>query len=317
MAITMKYFITGGAGFIGSNLVDRLMENKKNKIIVYDNLSSGKKEFIEKHIDKKNFNFIEADLLDFEKLKFSMKGADIIFHLAANSNIPLGIKNTYLDLKQNTLATYNVLEAMRINGIKKIVFTSSQTVYGETGTKTVTEDFPTRPISLYGASKLACEALITAYSHLFDIQAWIFRFANIVGKRQTHGVIIDFINKLKKNPDELEILGDGNQTKSYMLVDDCIDGILFAIKNSNDMTNIFNLGNDDQINVKNIAEIVAEEMHLKPKFKFTGGIRGWKGDVPVTILDTTKIKKLGWKPRINSEQSIKEAVRILLKYDRD
>jgi len=310
MTRAMKALITGGAGFIGSNLIDRLIH--KNDIIAYDNLSSGKKEFISHHLGKKNFRFIKADLLDFKTLKNAMQDIDIVFHFAANSNVAIGIRKTNLDVKQNILATYNVLEAMRLNDVKKIVFASSQTVYGETGTKSVTEDFPTRPISLYGASKLACEALITAYSHMFGIQGWIFRFANIIGKRQTHGVIVDFINKLNKNKNELKILGDGNQKKSYLLVDECVDGILHVLKKSNKMINIFNLGSDDQISVVRIAEIVADEMGLKPKFKFTGGVRGWKGDVPMTILNIEKIKKLGWQPKISSEQAVRKATKLLL-----
>ncbi|MDI6641496.1 MAG: NAD-dependent epimerase/dehydratase family protein, partial [Elusimicrobiota bacterium] len=295
----MKYFITGGAGFIGSNLVDRLIE--EGDVTVYDNLSAGRKEFIEKHFGKKNFRFIKADILDFATLQEAIKRHDIVFHFAANSDIRFGVtvSSTDIDLKQGTLATYNVLEAMRLAGIKKIVYPSSSVVYGEPEVFPTPEDYgPLLPISLYGASKLACESLITAFTYTFDMQSWIFRFANVVGKNQTHGVIVDFIEKLNKNPLELEILGDGKQKKSYMLVEECIDAMFFVMKNTTHAVNVYNLGAGDQVSVNRIAEIVVEEMQLKNvQFKYTGTKRGWLGDVTEMLLDVGKLNKLGWKAK--------------------
>jgi UDP-glucose 4-epimerase len=222
----MKAFVTGGAGFIGSHLADKLIQ-KGNQVTIYDNLSSGKKEFIKQHLDNKKLDFIEADLLDLERVKKEIKNHDIVFHIAANPHVRLGEKQTDLDLKYETIATYNVLEAMRTNNIKKIVFSSSSVVYGETNEPSLPENYgPLQPISLYGAGKLGSEGLITAFCGTFDFQTWIYRFANVVGTRGTHGVIVDFIEKLRKNPNELEILGDGRQQKPYLHVSDCINGII-------------------------------------------------------------------------------------------
>ncbi|PJB21084.1 MAG: UDP-glucose 4-epimerase, partial [Euryarchaeota archaeon CG_4_9_14_3_um_filter_38_12] len=273
MKIGKNVFVTGGAGFIGSHLIDRLIEN--HNVTVYDNLSSGKKEFISQHFDKKKFSFIKSDLLDTKKLKNTMREQDFVFHFAANSDVRLGAEKTDIPLKQNTIATYNVLESMRLNDVKNIMFPSSCTVYGEAEVTPIPENYgPMIPVSLYGASKLASEGLISAYCSMFGMNAWVFRFANIIGSRGTHGVIFDFINKLRKKSDELEILGDGRQTKSYLYVDDCIDAMLSAVEKSNDKVNIFNLGCEDWVNVDRIAEIVVEEMNLKNvKFKYTGGSR--------------------------------------------
>lgn len=308
----MKIFITGGAGFIGSHLVDRLINS--GEITIYDNLSSGRKEFIQHHLDKPNFHFIPADLLDFDTLSKAITNHDIVFHLAANPDVRAGIADTKLDLQQGTVATCNVLEAMKVNQIRKIIFASSSTVYGEAGTKSVAEDYgPLLPISLYGASKLACEGLISAFCHLFDMQAWIFRFANVVGARASHGVIFDFINKLKQNPTELEILGDGTQEKPYLYVADCINGILFGLEHSQEQVNVLNLGTDSSTNVTAIASMVAEAMGLSEvKFIYTGGNRGWRGDVPQVKFDIDKLKKLGWKPDYNSDEAVRRAIRDIL-----
>lgn len=309
----MRAFVTGGAGFIGSHLVDRLMA-EGNEVTVYDNLSSGKKEFIKHHTGKTTFALIEADLLDLDKLKNALSGHDVVFHLAANPEARWGIENTELDLKQETIATYNVLEAMRVNGVKKIVFSSSGTIYGETPIIPLTEDYgPVLPISLYGAGKLASEGLISAFCGTFDMQAWIFRFANVVGKRTTHGVIFDFIQKLKQNPYELEILGDGNQRKPYLHVDDCVDGILFGFKNSHDRVNVFNLGCSTATDVTTIARMLVEEMGLhEVKFKYTGGDRGWPGDVPQVRFNVQKMSRLGWKAKYTSDEAVKRAIRDIL-----
>lgn len=308
-----RIIVTGGAGFIGSHMVDRLL-SPDNEVTVIDNLSSGRMEFIGKHLKNPDFKFIKIDLLDLEKLKKAIHGADIIYHLAANPDVRLGAENTKIHLEQNIIATYNVLEAMRVNKQQNIVFTSTSTVYGEAAVIPTPENYgPLVPISLYGASKLACEALITSYCHTFDMKSWIFRFANIVGERSTHGIIVDFINKLRNNPASLEILGDGKQRKSYLHVSDCVDAILYAVKNSNEMANIFNLGSDDTINSTEIGEIVVSGMGLKDvAFSYTGGKRGWKGDVPRMLLSIGKLQKLGWNPVYNSKSSVIAAVRNTL-----
>lgn len=308
----MRIFITGGAGFIGSHLVDRLIQ--MDEVTVYDNFSSGKKEFIKHHLNKNGFQFIEADLLELSTLKKVVKDHDVVFHMAANPDAKLGIADTELDLKQETIVTYNIFESMRVNGIKKIVFSSSGTLYGETPVIPLPENYgPLLPISLYGAGKLASEGLISAFCHTFDMQGWIFRFANIVGKRITHGVIFDFINKLQRNSHELEILGDGKQCKPYLHIDDCVEGILFGFKNSHDRVNVFNLGCFTATDVTTVANVVVEEMGLKDvKFKYTGGDRGWPGDVPQVRFNTEKMNSLGWRARYSSEKAVKKAVREIL-----
>ncbi len=310
----MRIMVTGGAGFIGSHIVDALMA-EGHEVIVYDNLSSGKIEFIQGHMEKENFKFVHADLLDFETLKREIKDVDVVFHVAANPDVRLGVKDTKVHMEQNVLATYNVLEAMRINNVHDIVFTSTSTVYGEAKEIPTPENYgPLIPISLYGASKLGAEAFITSYAHTFNMRAVIYRFANIVGPRGTHGVIYDFIMKLKKNPKELEILGDGTQTKSYLYVEDCVDAILYGYKNRRADVEIFNIGSEDWINVKKIADIVVEEMGLKNVvYKFTGGKRGWKGDVPKMLLSIERIKSYGWKGKHNSEESVRLTTRHLIK----
>jgi len=311
-----KILVTGGAGFIGSYLVDRLME-KGNRITVFDNLSSGKIGFIEKHLENTDFTLIKEDLLDHKAIERACKDIDLVCHVAANPDVRLGASNTKVHFDQNILATYNLLEAMRRNGINKIAFTSTSTIYGEAHIMPTPENYgPLIPISLYGASKLACEALITSYSHTFDMQAWIFRFANIVGPRSTHGITVDFIKKLRETPAQLEILGDGKQEKSYLHVSECVDAILFAIEKSKEDVNIFNIGSEDTISATEIGEVIVEEMRLSDvKFIYTGGNRGWKGDVPRMRLDIEKLKTIGWEPAYTSEKSVRETVRALLKGD--
>ena len=309
----MKYFITGGAGFIGSHLVDKLIDG--NEITVYDNLSSGKLDFIQKHLDKSNFSLIKSDLLDLGTLTDKIKNHDFIFHLAANPDIRGGIAITDTDLKQGTIATYNVLEAMRRNNIKKIAFSSSSVVYGEPSIFPTPENYgPLLPISLYGASKLACEGLITGFSNTFDGQCWIFRFANIVGNRATHGILFDFINKLKKNAKELEILGDGNQIKTYLHVSDCVDAMLFIVNKTNEKMNIFNLASVDNIVINKIADIVVETLGLSNvNFKYTGSKQGWPGDVVFMKLSPEKLNNLGWHSQYSSEKALRLAMEELAK----
>ena len=244
----------------------------------------------------------------------SMKGIDIVFHIAANPDIRYGTRKTSVDLEQGTIATYNVLEAMRLCDVDKISYSSSSVVYGEADIVPTPEDYgPLVPLSLYGASKLACEGLISSFSNSFGMRSWLFRFANIIGRRGTHGVLVDFTEKLKKNPRELEILGDGTQTKSYLMVDECVDGMLFGTEESGGRVNIFNLGSTDRINVTRIAEILVEEAGLRGvKFNYTGGDRGWAGDIPKFLLSTEKIQRLGWKPRLGSEDAVRTAAKLVI-----
>ncbi len=309
----MKYLVTGGSGFIGSNLADTLFEKDPEKIVVVDNLRTGEKKFIEEHIGKKNFQFINKDIKHVES--FPNESFDWIFHLAANADIRGGVKNTRVDLDENVIGTHSVLEFMRKQDIKKLVFASSSALYGETKVIPTPEDLPNiKPISFYGASKIAAEHFISSYCYTYGMQSWMFRFANVVGKRSTHGVIPDFVNKLKKNPYELEILGDGNQTKSYFDVSDCVAGLIDIPKLDKDaIVEAYNLANNETIKVKNLAPIVVDEMGLKNvKYKFTGGDRGWIGDVPITVLSFEKAKKLGWSTKISLEEAVRRTVRYLL-----
>lgn len=308
-----RAFVTGGAGFIGSHIVDILMETD-HEVIVFDNLSSGKMEFIEHHLDNPKFTYIKGDLLDPDDLDKACKGIDLVYHVAANPDVRLGAVDTKVHFDQNITATYNLLEAMRKNNVPNIAFTSTSTVYGEATIIPTPEEYgPLVPISLYGASKLACEALITSYCNTFDMNSWIFRFANIIGARSTHGIIFDFINKLKNNPKHLEILGDGRQEKSYLHVSECVNAILFAVENTSEPVNIFNVGSNDTINPTRIGEIIVEEMGLEDvEFRYTGGKRGWKGDVPRMLLGIEKLKKAGWCPEYSSEMSVRGTVRVLV-----
>jgi UDP-glucose 4-epimerase len=307
--------VTGGAGFIGSHLVDRLMQD--NEVTVLDNFSSGRREHLSRYLKHPNFRLIEADLLDPVAVARAVEEKDMVFHIAANPDVKLGAEDTRVHLDQNVLVTHNLLEAMRKAGVRRIAFTSTSTVYGEASVVPTPEDYgPLKPISLYGASKLSCEALISSYCHTFDMQSWIYRFANIVGERGTHGVIVDFIRKLGKNSGEMEILGSGRQRKSYLEVGDCVSAMIHCVEHSHEETNIFNIGSSDSVDVTQIADIVVGSMGLSDvKYRYTGGIdgRGWKGDVKVMLLDIEKIRGLGWAPQRNSAEAIKAAVDALLK----
>lgn len=308
----MNYFITGGAGFIGSHMVDALID--KGQVTVYDNLSSGKLEFIDKHLGKPNLCFVRGDCGDLEHLKEAMAGHDLAIHYASNPDIARGFFETDLDIKEGTILTYNVLEAMRTTGVKRILYTSGSGIYGDVGTTPTPEEFgPLLPISFYGASKLACEGLISAFCYQFDMQGYVLRMGNVVGRRQTHGVGFDFINKLKEEPGRLEILGDGTQQKSYVHVSDVINAHLFVAENTKDVVNVFNLATDDTLDVTSIADIVVEEMALKGvELAYTGGDRGWKGDVPQVRLPTEKLKAAGWSCTHNSMQAVRRSVREML-----
>ncbi|MCU0852850.1 MAG: NAD-dependent epimerase/dehydratase family protein [Thermoplasmata archaeon] len=309
----MTHFITGGAGFIGSHLVDKL--SKRNGVTVYDNLSTGREEFIADHFDDPFFKFVKGDLLDVGTLLSSVRGHDTVWHMAANPDIRKGTASTMVDLEQNTIATYNMLECARRADVKSIVFSSTSTIYGRANVIPTPEDYgPCLPISLYGASKLACEGLVSAYAELYGMKAWIYRFANIVGHRSTHGILFDLVQKLNGNRKLLEVLGDGKQRKSYLLVEECVEGMIYGFKHAKDKVNYFNLGAADQITVKRIVEVLLEETRLRNvKVKYTGGESGWKGDVPVFLLSNKKMAKLGWKPKHDSEQAVREAASIVVK----
>jgi UDP-glucose 4-epimerase len=353
----MHVLVTGGAGFIGSHLVDRLV-SRGDEVTIYDNLSSGRPEFLAHHStnhddtnldapnqDPTNHNanendsqvsgqigkndseasgrasgrnnavtLVEGDLLDLERLTATMQGVDFVFHLAANPDIRLGTEITDTDLKQGTIATYNVVEAMRLASVKRIAFASSSVVYGEADTMPTPENYgPLLPISLYGASKLASEALITAWVGTFGLQAWLFRFANIVGARGTHGVIFDFIHKLKQDPDRLEVLGNGRQEKAYMEVIDCAKAMVHLTEVSDDPMNLFNLGTGDTCSVSRIAEIVIEETGLPSvAIEYTGGERGWAGDVPKSYLSADRLFGTGFKTSYDSEAAIRHTARCLI-----
>jgi len=314
----MKFLVTGGAGFIGSHLVDTLMESGW-EVRVLDDLSAGSLRNIERWLSHERFEFMKGDMRDPRVVKKAIEGVDVVFHLAANPEVRIGAQSPELLYETNVLITCNLLNAMRGSNVKFLVFTSSSTVYGDASVIPTPEDYaPLEPISVYGGAKLAAEALISGYAHTFGFRALIFRLANIIGERSNHGVIYDFINKLRKNPEELEILGDGTQRKSYLHVSDTVDGMLQIFEHfrkSDKTVDFYNLGNDDWITVREIAEIVSGEMGLKPKFRFTGGVdggRGWKGDVKFMRLSIEKARRTGWRPRLNSYEAVRRTVRELL-----
>jgi len=280
-----------------------------------DNFSSGRKEFISDSMDR-GLELVKGDLLNRADIINALKGCDMVFHLAANPDVRLGVENTNVHLEQNIIATYNLLEEMRKAGVKKIGFTSSSTVYGEAKQIPTPENYgPLIPISLYGASKLAAEGLVSAYCHTFDMQSVIYRFANVVGPRSTHGVTYDFIRKLRDDPGTLEILGDGSQKKSYLYISDCIDAMLFGMEKNKEKVEMLNIGSEDWTDVRKIADIVSDEMGLSPEYRFTGGVdggRGWKGDVKVMRLSINKLENMEWKPRYGSEESLRMTARWLI-----
>ena len=305
----MKVLVTGGAGFIGSHLVDRLLI-EGNEVVCIDNLLLGKTKFLKNAKLNKNFKFLNFDLLDLNKLNsvFKKENFEMIYHLAANSDILAGVKSTSRDLELTFQLTYNVLECMREYNVKKILFTSSPTVFGNHDIG-LTEDLPMKPESLYGASKLASEAFIRAFSGLYDIQAWILRLSNMVGERSTHGILFDFLNKIKKNKKELIVLGDGNQNKPYMYVHELIDCMFFIINNSNEMINDFNVGPKDGVSVSKISELFLKYFGTGQAIKYTGGKTGWKGDVPFYSHNSKKLNDVGWSPSLTSKEAIKKAIK--------
>ncbi len=307
----IKYIVTGCAGFIGSNLVDRLLENPANEVVGIDNFSTGHHKFLENTKKSNNFRLYENDLLNLKELKYIFKDVDLVFHLSANADVRFGVKNLRKDLEQNTIVTQNVLEAMQYNNIKKIIFSSTGSIYGETELIPTPENAPF-PIqtSLYGASKIACEGLISAFCEGFDMQGYIFRYVSILGERYTHGHVFDFYKKLKNDKKKLEVLGNGKQRKSYLYVQDCIDAMFLALNKSKQKINIFNLGTNEYCEVRDSIKWICDELDVNPELRFSEEDRGWIGDNPFIFLDTKKITNLGWKPKL----SIKEGVIRTIKY---
>lgn len=308
----MKCFVTGGAGFIGSHLVDRLLEGG-HTVVAYDSFSTGQERFLEQARALPRFTLVRGDVLDAECLTQAVHTAqpDVVFHFAANADVRFGTEHPRKDLEQNTLATFNVLEAMRANNVRLIVFSSTGSIYGESQVVPTPEDapFPVQT-SLYGASKLAGEGLIQAYCEGFDFQGYIFRFVSILGERYTHGHVFDFYKQLRQNPSELRVLGNGQQRKSYLYVQDCIDAILFSLERAQARINIFNLGADEYCQVNDSIGWITGHLGIAPRLNYTGGERGWIGDNPFIFLDTAKIRALGWKPKL----TIREGVICTLEY---
>lgn len=307
----MRFFITGCAGFIGSNLTDRLL-SAGHDVIGYDNFSTGQKAFLESAQKSSRFNLVYGDILNLSALTRAMQGSDFVFHLAANADVRFGTEHPRRDLEQNTIATYNVLEAMRANGIKRIAFSSTGSVYGETAVIPTPENapFPVQT-SLYGASKLAGEGLIAAYCDGFGFQSWIFRFVSILGERYTHGHVFDFCKQLRDDPTQLRVLGNGKQRKSYLYIEDCLDAMLVAVDKANEKVNIFNLGVDGYCEVNDSIGWISKTLRVAPTLNYTGGDRGWIGDNPFIFLDTQKIRSLGWAPKHSISEGVVKTVEFL------
>jgi UDP-glucose 4-epimerase len=308
----MRSFVTGAAGFIGSNLVDRLLAVGHN-VVGYDNFSTGQPRFVESALKSPRFRLVEADLLNLDTLKSAIAGSDIVFHLAANADVRFGTHHPFRDVEQNIIATYNVLEAMRANGIRKIAFSSTGSVYGEATVFPTPENapFPVQT-SLYGNSKVAAEGLISSYCEGFGFRGFIFRFVSILGERYTHGHVFDFYRKLLADPSRLEVLGNGKQRKSYLYVQDCIDAIMLAIDGAADRVNIFNLGQNEYCEVNQSVGWICQRLQLKPELLYTGGERGWIGDSPFIFLDCSRIRALGWNPKMSIQKGVTQTLEYLM-----
>ena len=307
----MRVLVTGAAGFIGSNMVDRLL-SAGYSVIGFDNFSTGQRQFLESALSHPQFILQEADLLDRARLAQAMSGVELVIHLAANADVRFGTEHPRKDLEQNTIATWNVLEAMREQGCRRIAFSSTGSVYGEPDIFPTPETCPF-PIqtSLYGASKLAAEGLIQAYCEGFGMQAYIFRFVSILGERYSHGHVFDFYRQLAAHPDRLHVLGNGHQRKSYLYVQDCIDAILLALEKADAKVNIFNLGTDEYCKVNDSIGWICEHLGLHPKLTYSGGERGWIGDSPFILLDCSRIRALGWRPRLTIKQAVLATIKFV------
>ncbi len=300
----MKTFVTGAAGFIGSNVVDRLLADG-HEVVGYDNFSTGQERFLAKAHRAEGFCMVHGDVLDLPRLSAAMSGCDAVFHFAANADVRFGLDHPKRDLEQNTIATFNVLEAMRATGVKRIAFSSTGSIYGESCQFPTPENvaFPVQT-SLYGASKLAGEGLIQAYCEGYGFEGYIFRFVSILGERYSHGHIFDFYRSLRENPDELRVLGNGRQRKSYLYIQDCVDAILLAMKNPVSRVHVYNLGTDEYCEVNQSIGWITESLGVKPRLSYGGGERGWIGDSPFIFLDCSKIRSLGWTPKVTIRDGV-------------
>jgi UDP-glucose 4-epimerase len=309
-------FVSGGAGFIGSHLVRWLLKDQRiQRVVIFDNFSSGQLSHIQEMSHDPRLEIAKADLKELSAVSSAMAGCDTVFHLAANPDIARAVTQPDIDFWEGTYLTQNVLEAMRENKVRKIFYTSGSGVYGENPEAAFREDYgPCIPISTYGASKLACEGLIAAYCHMFELCGRAFRFANVVGSRQTHGVGYDFVRRLKADPTRLRILGDGTQKKSYVHVDDVLAAMRVADERATKPYDMFNVATDDYITVREIADLAVQVSAISPgktAYEFTGGDRGWKGDVPIVRFDCSKIKALGWQAQRTSAQAVTDAMKAM------
>jgi UDP-glucose 4-epimerase len=315
-----RYIIIGGAGFIGSHFVDRLMADASvTSVTIYDNFSSGRRWHYENHLQTPRFRVVEGDVTDLRSLTATVADNDVVIHLASNPDIARAAREPEVDFYQGTVLTNNVLEAMRRTGVGRILYASGSGVYGDLGETEAYEDYgPLMPVSTYGASKLAGESLINAYCHMFELSGCAFRFGNVVGPRQTHGVGFDFVRRLNADPSRLSILGDGRQSKSYIHVSDVVAAVLQANRHSLKPFEVFNVATGDYITVAEIAELAVECLGLPvhPRFEYSGGDRGWKGDVPVVRLNTDRISSLGWRCRHNSREALRASLEALVADDR-
>jgi UDP-glucose 4-epimerase len=316
MSGSRRYFVVGGAGFIGSHFVDRLLDQTPDSdVVVFDNFSSGRRWHLDRWAEAARLRVIEGDVKDLPALRLAMAGTDTVIHLASNPDIARAATEPAIDFDEGTVLTHHVLEAMRQTGVRRILYASGSGIYGDLGTVELSEDFgPLTPISTYGASKLAGEALISAYCHMFGLIARVFRFGNVVGPRQTHGVGFDFLRQLSASPHRLRILGDGSQSKSYLHVSDAIDAVMLASK-TDPAFEVYNVATGDYVTVRAIAEMAIACKGLTPgsvRLEFTGGDRGWKGDVPVVRLDTARIRALGWRNRLSSAEALRTSMQAML-----
>jgi len=307
----MRCFVTGGAGFVGSHLVDRLLADG-HEVTVYDNLSTGREAFLARARAHGGFRFVHGDALDLPALTRSLAGHDIVFHLAANADLRFGTEHPRRDLEQNTVATFNVLEAMRATGGRRIAFASTGSIYGEPDVFPTPETcpFPVQT-SLYGASKLAGEGLIAAYCAGFGFQGYVFRFVSILGERYSHGHVFDFYRKLRANPSEIEVLGDGRQRKSYLYVQDCLDAMLTVLREAREPFNVYNLGTDHYCSVDDSLDWICAYLGVQPRRRYTGGERGWIGDSPFIFLDTSRVRALGWEATLTIRQAVERTLEYL------
>ena len=307
----MNAFVTGAAGFFGSNLVDRLLA-EGHTVTGFDNFSTGQRRFLESANSQPGFRLVEGDLLELDAVKSAMTGSDFVFHLAANADVRFGPDHPRRDLEQNTIVTWNVLEAMRASGAKRIAFSSTGSVYGEPDVFPTPETapFPVQT-SLYGASKLAAEGMIAAYATAFGFQTWIFRFVSILGERYTHGHVLDFYRQLLEHPERLDVLGNGRQRKSYLYVQDCVSAILLATEKCTAAVNILNLGTDEYCEVNDSIGWISGHLGVSPELKYAGGERGWIGDSPFIFLDCARMRSLGWRPALSIRQGVLRTVEYL------